>query len=130
MPSRVISPAHLSNPLATIEQLSSSSSSSALDRVPSALETSVRYAGARLTQAAGVLVRLPQDVIARAIVLFTRFWLGPEGGSLRQFDADVSNCFHRCPCPSPPSLLGGKIELRQARRNGLGRELVSTGGGG
>lgn len=70
----------LSNPLATPEQLANSSSS--LDGIPSDLETSIRYAGTKLTQAAGVLLRLPQDIIAQAIVIFTRFWIGPEGGSL------------------------------------------------
>ncbi|KAJ6107906.1 hypothetical protein N7523_009229 [Penicillium sp. IBT 18751x] len=80
---------HLSNALATPDQLSSSSSS--IDGVPSDLETSIRCAGAQLTQAAGVLLHLPQDVIAQAIVIFTRFWLGADGGSLRIYPAkDVS----------------------------------------
>ncbi|KAI9753207.1 MAG: GTP-binding protein Rho1 [Chaenotheca gracillima] len=80
---------HLSNPLASPAQLSSSSS--LLDGVPPDLETSVRYVAVRLTQAAGILLRLPQDTIAQAIVIYTRFWLGPEGGSLRQYDAkDIS----------------------------------------
>lgn len=48
------------------------------------------FAGARLTQTAGILLRLPQDIIAQAIVIFTRFWIGPEGGSLREHDAQVS----------------------------------------
>jgi len=69
----------LSNPLATVEQLSNSSSQ--LDGVPSDLESSLRFAGAQLTQAAGILLRLPQEVIAQAIVIFTRFYAGPEGGS-------------------------------------------------
>lgn len=77
----------LSNALATPAQLSTSSSS--LDGVPSDLETSIRYAGAQLTQAAGVLLRLSQDIIAQAIVTFTRFWIGPEGGSLRIYSAKV-----------------------------------------
>ncbi|MCJ1278126.1 hypothetical protein MMC21_005941 [Puttea exsequens] len=71
----------LSNPLATIEQLSTSSSQ--LDGVPANLESSLHYAGALLTQAAGILLRLPQENIAQAIVLFQRFYTGPEGGSLR-----------------------------------------------
>ncbi|KAI9793658.1 MAG: hypothetical protein M1816_007553 [Peltula sp. TS41687] len=79
---------HLSNALATAAQLSSPSGSQ-LDGVPSELETSVRYAGARLTQNAGILLRLPQDIIARAIVIFTRFWVGPEGGSMRHHDAEL-----------------------------------------
>ncbi|KAJ5191211.1 uncharacterized protein N7498_010196 [Penicillium cinerascens] len=80
---------HLSNALATPDQLSNSSS--AIDGVPSDLETSIRCAGAQLTQAAGVLLRLSQDIIAQAIVIFARFWLGADGGSLRIYSAkDVS----------------------------------------
>lgn len=78
---------HLSNALATPDQLSNSSSS--LDGVPSELETSIRCAGAQLTQAAGVLLHLSQDIIAQAIVIFTRFWLGADGGSLRIYSAKV-----------------------------------------
>ncbi|KAF2271826.1 uncharacterized protein EI97DRAFT_387127 [Westerdykella ornata] len=76
----------LANPLATVAQLETSGSQ--LDGVPSDLEDSVRFAGARLTQAAGILLRLPQEVIAQAIVIFTRFWVGPEGGSLAEHDAE------------------------------------------
>ncbi|KAJ5229812.1 hypothetical protein N7489_010520 [Penicillium chrysogenum] len=80
---------HLSNALATPDQLSNSSSS--IDNVPSDLETSIRCAGAQLTQAAGILLHLSQDVIAQAIVIFTRFWLGADGGSLRIYSVkDVS----------------------------------------
>ncbi|KAF1983639.1 cyclin domain protein [Aulographum hederae CBS 113979] len=79
----------LTNPLATVEQLTSSSSQ--FDGVPADLETSIIHAGARLTQAAGILLQLPQDIIAQAIVLFTRFWIGSEGGSLLEHNAsDVS----------------------------------------
>jgi hypothetical protein len=78
---------HLSNALATPDQLSNSSSS--IDGVPTDLETSIRCAGAQLTQAAGVLLHLSQDIIAQAIVIFTRFWLGVDGGSLRIYSAKV-----------------------------------------
>ncbi|KAL4784636.1 cyclin-like protein [Aspergillus varians] len=89
MPRDIAGLKYLSNALATPEQVSSSSS--AIDGVPTDLETSVRFAGTQLTQAAGVLLRLSQDIIAQAIVTFTRFWLGPEGGSLRIYSAkDVS----------------------------------------
>lgn len=71
----------LSNPLATVAQLSTSSSQ--LDGVPPDLERSLRFAGARLTQAVGILLRLPQEIIARAIVIFYRFYVGAEGGSFR-----------------------------------------------
>lgn len=86
-PSRPSMVDHLSNALATPAQLSTSSSS--LDGIPSDLEASIRYAGALLTQAAGILLRLSQDIIAQAIVTFTRFWIGPEGGSLRIYAAKV-----------------------------------------
>jgi hypothetical protein len=79
-------PSPLANPLATIAQLETSGSQ--LDGIPPDLEDSIRFAGARLTQAAGILLRLPQEVIAQAIVVFMRFWLGPEGGSLAEFGAE------------------------------------------
>lgn len=72
----------ISNPLATIDQLASTSSSQ-LDGVPPSLESSLRLAGAELTQAAGILLRLPQEIIAQAIVIFYRFYVGSEGGSFR-----------------------------------------------
>ena len=71
----------LSNPLATIDQLSTSSSQ--LDGVPADLESSLRFAGAQLTQAAGILLRLPQEIIAQAIVIYQRFYIGTEGGSFK-----------------------------------------------
>ncbi|OJJ02196.1 hypothetical protein ASPVEDRAFT_52935 [Aspergillus versicolor CBS 583.65] len=89
MPRDIAGLKYLSNALATAEQLTNSSS--AIDGVPSDLETSIRFAGTQLTQAAGVLLRLSQDIIAQAIVTFTRFWLGQDGGSLRIYSAkDVS----------------------------------------
>lgn len=78
---------HLSNALATADQLTNSSSF--IDGVAPDLETSIRCAGALLTQAAGILLRLSQDIIAQAIVTFTRFWTGPEGGSLRIYSVKV-----------------------------------------
>ncbi|EUC49251.1 hypothetical protein COCMIDRAFT_84983 [Bipolaris oryzae ATCC 44560] len=79
-------PSPLTNALATVAQLETSGSQ--LDGIPPDLEDSIRFAGARLTQAAGILLRLPQEVIAQAIVVFMRFWLGPEGGSLAEFGAE------------------------------------------
>ncbi|KAI9696475.1 MAG: hypothetical protein M1836_005753 [Candelina mexicana] len=80
---------HLSNPLATPEQLSESGSH--LDGIPADLENSIRYAGAKLTQAAGKLLRLPQEIVAQAVVVLTRFWVGTEGGSMKEYDTkDVS----------------------------------------
>ena len=71
----------LSNPLVTIDQLTTSSSQ--LDGVPADLESSLRFAGAKLTKAAGILLRLPQEIIAQAVVIFYRFYVGPEGGSFK-----------------------------------------------
>lgn len=79
----------LSNPLSTPEQLLKSSSQ--LDGIPVDLESSIRFAGAQLTQAAGILLRLPQEIVAQAIVVFLRFYTGPEGGSFRINAAKV--CF-------------------------------------
>ncbi|KAK5016228.1 cyclin-like protein [Cryomyces antarcticus] len=78
-------PSQLWNPLATAEQLATSRSQQ--DGVPADLEASIRFAGARLTQAAGILLQLPQEIIAQAVVLFTRFWIGVDGGSLCEHGA-------------------------------------------
>ena len=80
----------LANSLATAEQISSSGSQ--LDGIPADLENSIQFAGARLIQAAGILLRLPQEIIAQAIVIFTRFWIGLEGGSLAEYGAEVGLC--------------------------------------
>jgi hypothetical protein len=77
----------LANPLATPDQLTSSGSR--LDDVPADLEASAIFLGSRLTQIAGILLRLQQDTIAQAIVIFTRFWIGPDGGSLREYSVKV-----------------------------------------
>ena len=71
----------ISNPLVSPEQLTTTSSR--LDNVPVDLEASLRFAGAQLTQAAGILLRLPQELIAQAIVIFYRYFTGAEGGSFR-----------------------------------------------
>lgn len=77
----------LTNLLVTAEQLSSSGSQ--LDGVPADLENSLRYAGVMLTQAAGILLRLPQEIIAQAIVIFQRFYVGSAGGSFKTNAAKV-----------------------------------------
>ena len=83
------SPSLLVNPLATPEQLETSSSQ--LDGVPTDLENSVRYASCQTIQAAGILLRSPQDIIAQSIITFTRFWIGPDGGSLKIYNAHVGS---------------------------------------
>ena len=86
-PSQDVTTSNLVNPLATADQLQASASR--LDGVPVDLENSVRFAACRLIQAAGVLLRLPQELIAQSIVIFTRFWIGSGGGSLLVYDAQV-----------------------------------------
>lgn len=64
---------HLSNPLAIVEQLQRSAT---LSEESKQMEDSIHFVCAQLTQAAGVLLRLPQEVIAQSIVLLTRSSLG------------------------------------------------------
>ncbi|QSZ35262.1 hypothetical protein DSL72_008131 [Monilinia vaccinii-corymbosi] len=63
---------HLYNPLATAQQLYQTTSNNTL---PIELQDSIRFYTARLTQAAGILLRLPQDITAQANVLLCRYWL-------------------------------------------------------
>lgn len=78
---------HLLNPLATPAQLETSSSQ--LDGVPKEVEDSVRFETSRLIQAAGILLHLPQELIAQSIVILQRYLLGPEGGSMLDHDSKV-----------------------------------------
>lgn len=66
----------LANPLATAEQLYSLHDD---DRSRAENGQSLRFAQAILTQAAGVLLRLPQEVIATSLVLLQRFWVEGHG---------------------------------------------------
>ena len=83
----IIQLSHLANPLAASVQLETSASQ--LDGVPRDIEDSVRFETARLLQAAGVLLRLPQELIAQSIILLYRFWTGADGGSLLEHDSAV-----------------------------------------
>lgn len=78
-------PSHLTNPLVTSAHLETSASQ--LDGVPKALEDSIRYETTRLLQLAGILLKLPQELIAQAVVILSRYWSGPDGGSLLEVDA-------------------------------------------
>src|ERR1700753_4181630 len=78
---------HLANSLAFAAQIETSVSQ--LDGVPPDLEISIRFETARLLQCAGILLRLPQDLIAQSIVILDRFWIGPDGGSLLEVDSKV-----------------------------------------
>jgi hypothetical protein len=63
---------HLTNPLATPDQLYRRSQFSAL---PTDLQDLIFFQSQTLTQAAGLLLQLPQSVTAQANVLLARFWL-------------------------------------------------------
>jgi len=86
MPS-IVGPSHLINPLASPAHLETSASQ--LDGVPKDLEDSIRYETTRLLQATGILLRLPQEIIAQSIVVLSRFWSGADGTSLLDCDAKV-----------------------------------------
>ncbi len=75
---------HLSNALATADQLYKSGTNNDL---PPELQDSIRFYTARLTQAAGILLRLPQDITAQANVLLFRYWLVDD---IMSHDFDVS----------------------------------------
>ena len=81
----ITGPSHLVNPLATSIHLETSASQ--LDGVPKDLEDSIRLESSKLLQAAGLLLELPDELIAEAIVILTRYWSGPDGGSLLEIDA-------------------------------------------
>jgi hypothetical protein len=82
---------HLVNALARPDQVAHSNSQQ--NGVSADLERSMLFAGARITQTAGILLRLPQDIVAQAVVVFQRFWIGDEGGNLHEFDVQVGLLF-------------------------------------
>lgn len=67
---------HLSNALVTSKQLSRLRDGPFLYWTEDA--QSIRFVQSELTQAAGVLLRLPQEVIATAIVILQRFWINSD----------------------------------------------------
>ncbi|KAI0866287.1 cyclin-like protein [Xylaria cubensis] len=78
--------AHMTNPLATVDQLYRRTSS--YGALPSDLQDAIFFATQSLTQAAGLLLRLPQSVTAQASVVLTRYWL--EDSLLANEFSDVS----------------------------------------
>ncbi|KAG9781130.1 hypothetical protein KCU88_g3522, partial [Aureobasidium melanogenum] len=77
---------HITNPLATSSQLVN------LKHAEEEHGQSIRFAQAALTSAAGILLRLSQEIIAQAIVLLQRFWVSSrpddrEGFSPKTFSA-------------------------------------------
>ena len=63
---------HITNPLATVEQLYSRST---LNALPQDLQDAIFLSMQSLTQAAGLLLRLPQSVTAQANVVLARYWV-------------------------------------------------------
>ncbi|KAI1142268.1 cyclin-like protein [Hypoxylon sp. FL0543] len=93
--------AHMTNPLATVDQLYQRTSFSAL---PSDLQDIIFFATQTLTQAAGVLLRIPQSVTAQANVVLARYWLVESPLSHEFSDASAAALYlvaklgaHPCP---------------------------------
>ncbi|KAH8159937.1 hypothetical protein CIB48_g8315 [Xylaria polymorpha] len=78
--------AHMTNSLATIDQLYRRTAS--FSALPSDLQDAIFFATQSLTQAAGLLLRLPQSVTAQASVVLARHWL--EDSLLANEFSDVS----------------------------------------
>lgn len=64
---------NLSNALVSSEQLSRLQDGQSSYWTEDA--QSIRFVQGELTQAAGVLLRLPQEVVANALVVLQRFWI-------------------------------------------------------
>lgn len=75
----------LSNLLVNVEQLLDTTSHQ--DGISTTLELSLRHQTALLTQSAGILLKLPQETIAQAIIILQRFYVG--GGSYIQHSPKV-----------------------------------------
>lgn len=78
-------PSPLANPLATLDQLRWNVSG---DTVSGEVRDLIKYEASRLISTAGILLRLPQNLIAQAIVLLCRYWTTP-GISMLDHDARV-----------------------------------------
>ncbi|KAI1409412.1 cyclin-like protein [Hypoxylon sp. FL1857] len=115
--------AHMTNPLATVDQLYQRTSFSAL---PSDLQDIIFFTTQCLTQAAGILLRVPQSVTAQANVVLARYWLIESPLSHEFSDASAAALYlvaklsaHPCPprdvcnvyayllSPSSPVFKGG-----------------------
>ncbi|PSS02303.1 cyclin-like protein [Coniella lustricola] len=78
---------HITNPLASAEQLYLRNSFGSL---PNDLQDVVCYATQCLTQAAGILLQLPQSVTAQANVVLARYWLAESRLIMTSEFSDVS----------------------------------------
>jgi hypothetical protein len=76
-------PGYLTNSIVNAEQLNPLHVD---DGFRSEAATTSRYAQAILTQSAGILLRLPLEVVATALVLLQRFWV--ESSAEERVDAD------------------------------------------
>ena len=82
---------HLSNAVVTSEQLSHLHDGASLYWTTDA--QSIRFVQGELTHAAGVLLRLPQEVIATAIVILQRFWINFDDYERDKVPSPVSMMF-------------------------------------
>ncbi|KAI1470774.1 cyclin-like protein [Daldinia caldariorum] len=133
--------AHMTNPLATVDQLYQRTSFSAL---PSDLQDAIFFTTQCLTQAAGILLRIPQSVTAQANVILARYWLVESPLSHEFSDTSAAALFlvaklsaHPCPprdvCNvyayllSPSSVL---FRRNSNNDNNKGKEVEGSGGNG
>ncbi|KAJ4387205.1 hypothetical protein N0V93_007794 [Gnomoniopsis smithogilvyi] len=79
--------AHMTNPLATAEQLYQRNN---LSLLPNDLQDVIFYMTQCLTQAAGVLLQLPESVTAQANVVLARYWLAESRPLMANEFSDVS----------------------------------------
>lgn len=93
---------HLSNPLVTVSQLIQGASLN--NEIPQELQESIRFYTARLTQAAGILLRLSQDITAQANVLLFRYWA--EVGLMKNEFSVRCLFISNCKLPDPDNLIG------------------------
>ncbi|RKF53730.1 Cyclin-L1 [Golovinomyces cichoracearum] len=77
---------HILNPLTSVNQLFRGAQKN--NALPHELQESIRFYTARLTQAAGLLLRLPQSITAQANVLLFRYWV--EEGLMKNEFSEVS----------------------------------------
>lgn len=90
----------MTNPLATAEQLYRRNT---VGLLPNDLQDIIFYMTQSLTQAAGVLLQLPQSVTAQANVVLARYWLA-EPRSLMATEFSVSRSRSKIPMQSRPQL--------------------------
>ncbi|KAI1805275.1 cyclin-like protein [Daldinia bambusicola] len=137
--------AHMTNPLATVDQLYQRTSFSAL---PSDLQDAIFFTTQCLTQAAGILLRIPQSVTAQANVILARYWLVESPQSHEFSDTSAAALFlvaklsaHPCPprdvCNvyayllSPSSVLFGRnSNSDNDKGKGVGGDGAGGGGSG